>query len=290
MVPGQGKSGTTMIHAALKAHPEVFVPDEKEIGFFYDEKYHYGSPYYEYHYYNGYNGEKMIGDCFSANMFGEHVPERICEYLGPNTRFIFAMRQPVDRAISHYSMAVRQLREMKTFEEALKKEASRYTLHPKIRQGQSYIGRGYYATQIKQFLKYFPRKNMMFLILEEDFTESKQAETLKNMFQFLGVSPISTRRKRFLDFTQRKSFLINAAPKELGLNVSVFSDIAKYLNISVKAPTRELRERLSLLETLLKNNVDDEYAKAVFKVHYENEVRELEDIIDRDLSIWYARY
>ena len=144
LVAGQGKSGTTTIYELLKRHPDVFVPGNKENAFFAQESFHYGFPYYELHYQSDYKGELMVGDCFSANLMSPAVPKRLFETFGPKLKFVFLLRHPFDRAVSHYMMAVRQLRETLPFHEATLEEANRYALHPVFQTGFSYLGRGRY--------------------------------------------------------------------------------------------------------------------------------------------------
>lgn len=288
LVPGQGKSGTSTIYLALKEHPEVFVPETKENAFFANELYHYGFPYYEYYFQKGYRGEIAVGDCYSANLFNPLAPRRLFETFGPDLKLLFLMRQPLDRAVSHYNMAVRQLRETLPLKKAILEEADRYTKHPALQMGFSYLGRGRYLSQIKAFHKYFPMKNMKFFVFEEDIKDGLE-NTIIDICNFIGVDP----EKRPTDLKPQ-----NIAPNNLGIEIkaTAVSFLGKkilassFLGEKIFNPSSDLVYRIQNVPNLLCDKLEPEFEENLYKVWFADEVKELETLIGRDLSIWYRSY
>ncbi len=54
LILGATKSGTTSLHHYMKQHPDVFLPEEKEIQFFIDDQlYEKGMEFYQKQYFSG---------------------------------------------------------------------------------------------------------------------------------------------------------------------------------------------------------------------------------------------
>ncbi|MFW6009458.1 MAG: sulfotransferase domain-containing protein [archaeon] len=124
--PGAQKAATTSLYNILKLHPDVFLPDIKEPQFFaVDKKYKNGLEWYEKKYYSNVSEEKIIGDISTGYMAIEHSAERIANDLGTNIKIIFLLRNPVDRAYSHYWMEKNKYFEVESFERALELEEER---------------------------------------------------------------------------------------------------------------------------------------------------------------------
>lgn len=165
---GVQKAGTTLLYQLLKQHPQIYLPDSKELHFFdRDEEYQKGVSWYQNNYFGGAENYPWIGEITPSYIFFESAPERIFKTLGPNIKLIIILRNPVDRAYSHYWMQYKRGIETFPFIEALLMELAR------IRQGYfgktrfSYLTRGFYTEQIKRYLNYFPLENMKFFLFEE---------------------------------------------------------------------------------------------------------------------------
>jgi hypothetical protein len=100
---------------------------------------------------------------------------------------IFILRNPIDRAYSHYNWAREVMgRETLPFSAAIRLEAVRLVEeHPMQSKWHSYVDRGYYARQIKRLLRYFSLSQMLF-IKNEDLRHNHSA-TLTRIFDFLEV-------------------------------------------------------------------------------------------------------
>ncbi|MEO1405019.1 MAG: sulfotransferase domain-containing protein [Pseudomonadota bacterium] len=111
---GVQKSGTTWLHSMLKAHPDIFVPDAKEVHFF-DLKAHYSKGVNWYlSQFDGIETETQVGELTPDYMWTHHsepeaidptrhydVPEKVHALL-PDIKLLVSFRNPVDRAISAF--------------------------------------------------------------------------------------------------------------------------------------------------------------------------------------------
>ncbi|HQK99487.1 MAG TPA: sulfotransferase [Smithellaceae bacterium] len=185
---GAQKAGTTLLFDILKRHPDVYLPETKEPHFFdRDDEYLKGTDWYEDHYFRGANSFSRIGEITPSYLFFEATPERLYKVLGPDLKLIILLRHPVDRALSHYFMQYERGIERLSFMEAMSMEAVR-TKHGQTEKARfSYISRGFFADQIKRYLKFFSIGNMKILFFE-DFVGDIPG-TIRNILQFLDVNP-----------------------------------------------------------------------------------------------------
>lgn len=133
-----------------------------------------------------YKGEQILGVMTPEYLYYEEVPQRIYRDLGPEVKFLVVLRNPVDRAYSHYLMSKRRGFEKLTFEEAIEQEASRIKMGEHERNHFSYISRGLYSEQIERYLQLYPEKQFLFLSFEQDIC-SNLARSLHKIQDFLGV-------------------------------------------------------------------------------------------------------
>jgi len=174
LICGGQKCGTTTLQEHAAQHPDIFIPEEgtagREIHFF-RENWEKGIKWYE-QFFEGWKGEKAIGEKTPGYMFYPEVAERIKRVL-PNVKLIFILRDPVDRAYSHYWMERIRGAEKRGFEKAAFAENS------------SYLDRGKYVLQLKRFNKYFKNNQMLILILKD--LKENPIRVYKKFFDFLGV-------------------------------------------------------------------------------------------------------
>ncbi len=184
---GAQKAGTTSLHNILKQHSEIFLPKKKEIPFFHDEdKFQKGIDWWLKENYHNVKHEKAIGVINPEYLFFPKACERIYKHLGPDIKIIIILRNPVERAYSHYMMNIRRGIENLSFEDALSEEKNRITLSD-YKKNYSYISRSLYSDQIKRFLKTFQKENFLFLSFENDIIENRDL-TLKKIEDFLEIN------------------------------------------------------------------------------------------------------
>jgi len=204
IILGAQKAGTTTVYDNLVKHPAVHPCDIKEVHFF-DKNWHRGPNWYRAHFPLKATRGKAIeqseqwvtGEGSPYYLFHPLVAERI-KNLCPQARLVVVLRNPVDRAYSHYQHEKRKGREDLSFEDALAAEVQRIGNDAEqlksdqyfqsfAHQHFSYKSRGRYAEQLERWFKVFPREQ--FLILESGDLNRNFAETFERVYKFLGISP-----------------------------------------------------------------------------------------------------
>lgn len=197
LVVGTQKGGTTSLFNYLIQHPQALSPLRKELKFF-DSNYFRGLAWYRAHFplKNKLRAaHALTGEASPYYMYHPTALERIHAAL-PSVKLIAILRNPVDRAYSHYQHMVRVGREDLTFEQALEAEPDRLAgeaekiaadaSYPQYRHIQySYLERGRYAEQLQTLFRLFPKENI--LILKSEDLYADPAQVMKTSFSFLGL-------------------------------------------------------------------------------------------------------
>ena len=118
VVIGAMRSGSTSLYKHLQAHPDVFMP-RKEIHFF-DDRWDRGLAWYRSRF-EGYDGQPAVGEATPTYLADPVALDRMAEMI-PDARLLAVLRDPVDRAYSHYWMEHARGRDPRTFEQAVADE------------------------------------------------------------------------------------------------------------------------------------------------------------------------
>jgi hypothetical protein len=200
---GAQKAGTTSLHRYLAEHPAILTASVKEVRYF-NRFYERGESWYRAHFplelraravRRRLDVEPAVGEASAVYLFDPRVPERV-HALDPAMRLIAVLRDPVERAYSHYQMEVRWGREPLPIHEALDREAAELPgllehalAHPLDTSDggfpRSYVGRGRYAEQLERWLSFFPRDQL--LVLTSDELLEDPAEVVARVAAFLGI-------------------------------------------------------------------------------------------------------
>ena len=97
-------------------------------------------------------------------------------------KFVFLLRNPIDRAYSHWTMESNRKRESHSFLKAIKRELKYRSTPDRTR---SYIRRGLYSHQITRFIELFGKDQI--LLLKYDDYNQNQKESIGSVLSFLGV-------------------------------------------------------------------------------------------------------
>src|SRR5881398_2123099 len=205
LIIGAQKAGTTALYAYLREHPAITGPPWKEVSFF-DRHYRRGAAWYRGNFPNRLylrrvharsGARPIVGEASPSYIFHPLAPERVAT-LAPNVRLIALVRNPIDRALSHYHHEVALGREPLSFEAALDAEPDRTRGEEErlVREpgyfshawwNYTYLARGRYADQLERWLALFPREQM--LVLASDDLAAAPAEAHGRVLEFLGRSP-----------------------------------------------------------------------------------------------------
>ncbi len=203
IIIGAQKCGTTSLYNYLIQHPLIIPSWKKEVHFF-DNNFHKGFTFYKSFFptkiYKNilrriYKKRVITGEASPYYIFHPHAYKRIHSLL-PNIKLILLLRNPVERALSHYYHEVNNGRENLSFEQAIEKESERLRgeLEKMLEnenyysfnlQNYSYVSRGIYIDMIKKWHQNFS-KDLILIIKSEDFFENP-SKVLKEVFEFLDL-------------------------------------------------------------------------------------------------------
>ena len=191
MCLGAAKSGTTTLYDILRQHPDIYIPSFKEPHFFdIPENFSNGLSWYERTYFKKIDN-KIIADFTPSYFFDKNAPKRIFESLGGDMKFLVIIRNPVDRAYSHYLHSKRDFHETEDFESSLQLENNR--LDSYVDQSDylsylrhSYIDQGLYSKMLERYLQYFRLENFLFISFEDEFLNDRDV-TIKKILDFLEL-------------------------------------------------------------------------------------------------------
>lgn len=190
IVIGAQKAGTTSLFRYLQLHPMIYMLPEKEAPFFNrDDYYQKGLEWYIKEFFTDAPEHKLWGKVTPGYMTDHRVPQRIYQEI-PDVKLIVLLRNPIDRAFSHYKMAVRRSWENQSFKETIKRKLQASVLEyersfPNKIDQKGYLVLGEYYRIIIKYLQVFPQEQVLFL-----FTENLAKEphvTLKKIMNFLNV-------------------------------------------------------------------------------------------------------
>ena len=115
-IVGAPKAGTTSLYHYLNEHPEISMSSQKEPDYFSDADIQNEGMYYgknridtikKYHSLFDDNSEsKLKGEASVSYLFYKNVPQKIKAY-NPDSKIIIMLRNPIERAFSHYLMDYR---------------------------------------------------------------------------------------------------------------------------------------------------------------------------------------
>ncbi len=214
IVFGAAKSGTTSLYGWLAEHPFVepcLTPDSqfgntKEVRFF-DYNWYRGRDWYRSHFplepsrreFEAEHGRPFLtGEGSPTYISNLWAPARVRKVV-PDVRLIAVLRNPIDRAYSHFQFSRRDgTEECDSFEDAVAREPER--LQPEWERmaadprynsfnfgGWSYLARSRYAEQLERWFALFPREQFLFLKAEDMSADPQQA--LDATHEFLGLPP-----------------------------------------------------------------------------------------------------
>lgn len=195
LIIGAQRCGTTSLFNYLIRHPLIAEPLIKEIHYF-DINYHKGLKWYRAYFPRNKGKINVItGESSPYYLFHPLVPERVHVTL-PDVKLIVLLRNPVDRAYSHYFHEIKRGRENLSFVEAIEREKKRLegekdrmlkdgTYYSYNHHRYSYISRGIYVEQLGRWMNYFRREQFL-LLRSEEFYEDPLV-IVNRVFEFMGL-------------------------------------------------------------------------------------------------------
>jgi hypothetical protein len=208
LIIGAKRGGTTSLYNYLLEHPCVLplfprVQNVKGVHFF-DTNFHRGLPWYRSHFPSrpyrawharGIGHRTVAGEASPYYLFHPRAPSRAARVV-PQARLIILLRDPIERAYSHYRERYRHGAEALTFEEALEREEERLAgeeerlsrddrYYSFVHEHFGYVSQGLYLEPLRRWIGLFGRKRLL-ILRSEDFFAYPQ-ETYGTVLQFLRL-------------------------------------------------------------------------------------------------------
>jgi hypothetical protein len=200
LVIGAQKAGTTALHLLLRQHPELWLPAEKEAPFFNtDERWRQGFEAFLDEVFAGAPASSRKGKVTPHYMMGSRcapvgvIAERAAATI-PDVRLVALLRDPVERALSHWRMAVRRGQERRTFDEAVDHLLSEEALErsrTSPTETNSYLVQGEYGRILEIWLAHVDRSRLHVELTSD--LEADPAGTAQRIHEFLDVEPVVPR-------------------------------------------------------------------------------------------------
>ncbi len=211
LIIGGQRCGTSSLYYYLTEHPGIISASTKETHFF-DESFSKGIGWYRAQFPSSFQKmyvtnvlkrDFLTGEGTPYYILYPHAPRRTFEIV-PHVKLIALLRNPVERAHSQYWIEVKAGFETLSFEEAIRTEHERIAGElEKMQQDEhyyshgfrhfSYLTRGIYVDQLQNWLRYYPREQL--LVLKSEDLYSNPAETMQKTLKFLGVAQIELNKQ-----------------------------------------------------------------------------------------------
>lgn len=246
LILGGQRCGSTSLHSMICGHPQVLGPSQKEPHFF-DLHHARGERFYRRIFplrmhmraRGAVRRRRMVtGEATTHSLSHPAVPARVARMV-PDALLIAILRDPVERAYSHYQLIVRDGRERLSFEQALEAEDARLAGEEErmladpsypgpAHNLQSYRTRGLYLDQLERWWAAFPPERLLVLRSETMFDDPRSVYDAA--VAFLGLEPDPATR----NFTVRNRASYSAMLPETRAELQRF----------YAEPNRRLEERL----------------------------------------------
>jgi hypothetical protein len=200
LIVGAKRAGTSSLYRYLTAHPEVCPCVSGKGTHYFDVSYGRGWRWYRSSFPLAARGG-ITGEASPYYMFHPLAPSRIAAKL-PDARLIVLLRDPVERAWSHYHNERRLQAEPLSFEDAIRSEperlagqAEQMAADPGFQgfawRHHSYLARGRYAEQLERLYGLFPPSHV--LVVQSELLRADPNRVLEEVWRFLGLAPFTVR-------------------------------------------------------------------------------------------------
>jgi hypothetical protein len=268
---GSVRGGSPWLHYTLSSHPDLLIPTKRKDIQFFTKHWDRGLEWY----YEFFTASQEQKDSPRLNI-GELSPEYLCSPEAPGriatvphiNKFILIVRNPVERALSHYKLHLRTTGENISFQDL-------YSRNPKL-----ILDEGLYARNLKRYLNFFEQKQFLILILEEALANPHAA--FAEMGDFFNIDP------SLFVVQQRDSLRTKPRHKKLYARVHKYaksfrnSDKDWLVNLFIKMGAKRLLGRRTSDRT---PEISLRQREALYH-EFKDDIEELEKLTGKDLSIW----
>jgi len=196
LVIGAMKAGSTALYDYIIQHPQVVPPFKKELHYF-DRHLHRGETWYRSRFplQRNVRPPRITGESSPTYLPLPHAP-RLIHALVPDARLVAVLRNPTQRAISHYFHQVAKRTETRPILQAMRDEPA--VIAPHLERmarderyfhweyaNASYLHHGYYVDHLARYHEHFGRDRL--LVVTSDELADDTTATMRRVYAFLGV-------------------------------------------------------------------------------------------------------
>lgn len=283
IIVGAAKAGTTSLYHYLSGHPNVFMSNPKEVNYFSKEEIMKQGLYYQdfkakdfvsyKKLFSDVSDEIAIGEGSVSYLFYPDTPNKIKTAI-PDVKIIILLRDPVERAFSHYLMDYRMGLVSLSFEDIFYKKVDNKKLSLYYQQ---YIELGLYYEQVKRYINLFGKEQVR-IYLQEDLRKDANGVVL-DLYDFLKIDKSYTPcvNKEHNAFSMPKNEFIHKLYSSNFIRSIASAIFTNTLKEKVKNIFFE-RKKKPVLGQSVRNDLQEMYKK---------DIQDLERMIGRDLAHWY---
>jgi len=173
VIVGAPKCGTSSLAAWLRDHPDVYVVPEKEL-FYFTSEWERGQNWYEQCF--AADGQRAVGEATPTYLHEHRAHERLASVI-PDAKLIAIVRNPVDRAYSHYWHWRERKGEEREFDEAIAPELAG--------TDDVFLAPGRYAEHLEALGQHFPSDHLHVIVFDDLATDP--TGVFRGACRFLGV-------------------------------------------------------------------------------------------------------
>lgn len=279
---GPQKAASTWVYRCFQEHPEIYVHEDEDLSglggdalHYYDMHYAKGTEWYQ-QFFDDYSDEKIAGDTTPSYLRSPKAPGRIANEI-PDAKLITCLRDPIDRAFSHYWHEKKKRKISFDFEELL----VNYDLY------QNWLESGFYYEHISKYLEYFDRDQMLLTFMGD--LKNNDHEFIADVFDFLGVK--SGFEPSVLDEKVNTAGYLHDLKAKAYRTVARASTMLGIKEYVTHLNDYRLKQHLTgyfLNKSEYERGVDPELRNELIDM-ITPEVRKLEELIDRDLDHWLEK-
>lgn len=301
LIVGAPRCGTTSLYYYLSQHPKVFMPRIKEPCVFiysalrkssykdaqdpywdaFREREDYVSTLVEYvKLFEGVEQEEAIGEASPQYLshYRVAIPE-IKKQLG-DVKIIIILRNPIERAFSHYKLLFRREARVLPFQRYLEIEEDRRKKD--LPRAYEFIEYGFYYQPVKAFMENFDKVR---LYLYEDMVNDTLS-LLKDIYGFLGVDSFFVPEDMRTVYNATDGIPRNWVLHEFLRRPSALKSVLKAIIGLILSDEKKRKIKTSLIASnLAKSEMKPETRNYLKKVYWEDMLN-LQALIKRDLSNW----
>ena len=287
-VPGAAKSGTTTLHELLNNHPDISMSKNKEPVYWNNKKFSSFTKNEIENYKSLFDmSSKITGESTISYMYYDSFLKNICDNYKNYPKFIFILRNPIDRFISHVNWMRGLGKENNQNSDIIRNSKNEifceYDDYPKF-----YYQFGLYYKWISRFFEMFGRNNIKIVTLEALINDRNQV--LNSCYEFLdleklnNIPELQSNKTKKIIFPNIYHFLRKSISGKMKYTQCVKIILPKFFRIKIKSYIKNSLENWKgRKDNFTKFSKND---RLVLKDLYKKDVEKLKRKINYDFKEW----